>query len=77
VQGALLFAYFLLGKQEKVGRAAAAARNPRLRRDKAARTATIKRTATGFLPAQEWRAKWIPACAGVTKRRPRRPTKTT
>jgi len=31
VQGALLFGYFLLGKQEKVTRAAAAARNPRLK----------------------------------------------
>ena len=77
MQGALLFAYFLLGKQEKVGRAAAAARNPRLRRDKAARNATIRR-------GRYWMTRFArpfgaalraffalrarPACAGMTSR---------
>ena len=55
IRGALLFGYFLLGKQEKVTRAAAAARKP----------------AAGEpgrdIATTEDRRYWIPAYAGMTR----------
>jgi len=50
--GALLFGYFLLGKQEKVTRAAAAARKPAAG-EPGRDNATTVRTVTGFLLSQE------------------------
>jgi len=52
-----------LGKQEKVTRAAAAARNTRLRRDKLRTTRQPGVIVTGSRPTPGWRAKGIPACA--------------
>jgi len=70
IRGALLFGYFLLGKQEKVTRTAAAVRNARrvggqvaaaLVKSRSTSTRQPTTTETGSRPAPGWRPKRMAA----------------